>query len=347
LRPTRVRKLVEAELAGQRRARLAGEVNQDLVDRVFVDGSARRHELDPALRNRLKPQWPVMCDPAAIARPPTDEALADRARQAIGSVAEAVALVTTLGGSPFRGRLLEIGCYDGAIAFQLAGRPNSSVVASDLARYYLVQEPGSTGDQDMARKVAELAALRSRARTAGGQPGAEVEFVEDDITASRLEPGSFDGILSFEVLEHVADPRGAFSSIARLLRPGGITYHIYNPFFSVNGGHSLCTLDFPWGHTRLDPADFERYLHEIRPAEAEQALRFYRESLNRMTLAGLRSSVDAAGLELLAVLPWADRSLARQLRPEVMSEVQRVYPSAVAVDLLATFVTLVARRSGP
>jgi SAM-dependent methyltransferase len=338
---------VETELAGQRRTQLAGEANPDLQDRAFVDSSARKHELDPALRNRLKPQWRVMCDRAAIARPPTDEALAGRARQAIGSVEEAVALVTTLGESPFQGRLLEIGCYDGAIAFQLASRPNTSVVASDLARYYLVQEPGSTGDQDIARKVAELTTLRSRARTAGAQAGAEVEFVEDDITASHLEPGSFDGIVSFEVLEHVADPIGAFRSIARLLRPGAITYHVYNPFFSVNGGHSLCTLDFAWGHARLDPGDFERYVREIRPAEADQALRFYRESLNRMTLAGLRSSVEEAGLELLAVLPWIDRSLARQLTAEAMSEVQTVYPSAVEVDLLATFVTLVARRPGP
>ena len=98
-----------------------------------------------------------------------------------------------------------------------------------------------------------------------------------------------------------------------LLRPGGIGYHVYNPFFSANGGHSLCTLDFPWGHVRLDALDFERYLEEIRPADAAQTLRFYRESLNRMTFVDLRATVAAAGLDLVALLPWLDRGLVGQL----------------------------------
>lgn len=350
LRPRRVRRVVEAELASQRRAEQAGEANPDLVGRAFVDRSARRHPLDPVLRNRLKPQWRTMCDPVAVARPPTDELLAGRARQAVGSVADAAALSLSLAGQAPEGRVLEIGCYDGAIAFQLAGRPNTRVVASDLARYYLVQEPGSTISDDIARQEADLAQLRARARKASGETsgesGGDVEFVEDDITDSRLEPGSFDAILSFEVLEHVADPAATFNSIARLLRPGGTTYHVYNPFFSVNGGHSLCTLDFAWGHARLDPSDFERYLREIRPHETDQALRFYEESLNRMTLAGLREAIDGAALELLAVLPWADRSLVKQIGPDIVAEVQAVHPTATELDLLATYVTVIARRPG-
>ena len=124
--------------------------------------------------------------------------------------------------------------------------------------------------------------------------------------------------------------------MARLLRPGGIVYHDYNPFFSSKGGHSLCTLAFPWGHARLDAQDFERYLRELRPTELDQALRFYRESLNRMTLADLRAAVAAAGLEPLALVPWFERGLVASL-----------YPTAVVDDLLATFVAVVARRPDP
>ena len=130
----------------------------------------------------------------------------------------------------------------------------------------------------------------------------------------------------------------------RLLRPGGIAYHDYNPFFSLIGGHSLCMLDFAWGHARLEPVDVERYFLELRPGAAEQSLRFYEQNLNRMTLADLRASVAGADLEVLAIVPWSDRTLVAALEPGTLAEVRRTYPSATIEDLLATFVTVVLRR---
>ena len=93
-----------------------------------------------------------------------------------------------------------------------------------------------------------------------------------------------------------------------------------------------------------DADDFERYLRELRPSEVDQSLRFYRESLNRMTMHDLRAAIDDAGLELCALVPWYDRRLAGQLNPDILLEVQRTYPTAAVDDLLATFVTVVARR---
>jgi SAM-dependent methyltransferase len=339
----RVRWLVQAELAARRPAAPAPP-RSDVEGMVFTDRAGVDHPLDPELRGRLKPQWRTMCDPIAVASPPTDEVLAGRARKAASSVAEAARLVAAATGRPLVGRILEIGCYDGAAAFQLALGQATEVVASDLARYYVVQRPGEPTASDVAAQEVVLAGLRERARAVAGAPPGRVEFVEDDITSSRLESGSFDAIVSFEVLEHVQRPDAAFAAMARLLRPGGVSYHDYNPFFSVNGGHSLCTLDFPWGHARLDPADFERYLREIRPTEVEQGLRFYRESLNRMTLADLRTAVEGAGLELLGLVPWTDRTLVPTMTPEILAEVTRTYPGAAPEDLLATFVSVIVRR---
>ena len=351
LMPVRVRQLVESELARRRRldaARASATAGSTPVaaapERTFSDRHGTTHRLDPTLRDRLKPSWRTMCDPVAVAAPPTDDALFGRARKARSVVEEARRLVEATTGGRLTGRILEIGCYDGASSFALASDPATSVVGSDLARYYVVQRPADPTQADVDAQQVALAALRERARAIAGVEAGRVLFVEDDITTSSLEPGSFDAIVSFEVLEHLADPLEGVAAMARLLLPGGVLYHDYNPFFAVNGGHSLVTLDVPWGHARFDAADVERYLRQIRPAEADQALRFYRESLNRMTLTDLRLAVEGAGLELLAVVPWSQRSLVADLTPQVLADVRRNYPRATLEDLLATFVAVVARR---
>lgn len=342
LRVPGVQRLVEGEMTRLGRAGTAAATAPALPD--FTDRHGTVHRLDPGLRDRLKPNWRVMCDPATAAAPPSDEDLRGRVRKAAKSALEVERLLAATTGLAVTGRILEIGCYDGSAAFELSRRPGTSVVASDLARYYVVQRPGQVEAEAVAAEEASLAALRERARAAADLPSGSVTFVEDDITTSTLEPGSFDLIVSFEVLEHVQRPPDAFAAMARLLRPGGVMVHDYNPFFSAIGGHSLATLDLPWGHARLDAEDVARYLREIRPAEAEQALRFYRDSLNRMTQADLRAGIAGAGLELLAVIPWHQRALLPDATAQVLAEVRRNYPAVTLEDLLGTFVAVVARR---
>jgi SAM-dependent methyltransferase len=336
-----IRRLVESEL-GRATTTAAAPPARPLP--TFTDRHGIEHHLDPGHRDKLKPNWRAMCDPVEAAAPPTDQTLRDRLRKAAKSVAEVQRVLALTAGAEVTGRILEIGCYDGSAAYELSRMPGTSVVASDLARYYVVQRPGEPEEAAIAAEEGSLARLRERVRVISDRPAGSVTFIEDDITVSRLEPDSFDLILSFEVLEHLQRPLDAFAAIARLLRPGGLVYHDYNPFISVNGGHSLVTLDLPWGHARFDPDDVARYLHEIRPNEAEQALRFYRDSLNRMTLADLRVAIAAADLDPLAIIPWYQRSLLADATPQVLSEVQDTYPTATHDDLLATFVAVVARR---
>lgn len=311
---------------------------------TFTDSHGVEHRLDPTLRDRLKPNWRVMCDPDTMAAPPTDETLHDRVRKAIKAATEVERILALTTGTTVTGRILEVGCYDGSTAYALSERPGTTVVASDLARYYVVQRPGQPESAAIAAEERALARLRERVRVLAGRPAGSVSFVEDDITASTLEPSTFDLIASFEVLEHVARPTDAFAAMARLLRPGGVMFHDYNPFFSMIGGHSLATLDLPWGHTRLGGDDVERYLREIRPTEVEQALRFYRDSLNRMTLADLRDAIAGAGLEPVAIIPWNQRSLLAEATPQVLAEARALHPRVTLEDLLATFVAVVARK---
>jgi SAM-dependent methyltransferase len=336
-----VRRVVEAEL---KRSTVSGTTSSPPPLPVFTDRHGVTHRLDPTLRDRLKPNWRLMCDPATASAPPSDGALRDRLRKASKTALEVERVLGTTLGGPVRGRILEIGCYDGSTAFELSRRPDTSVVASDLARYYVVQRPGQLEADVIAAEEGVLARLRERVRILAGRPPEAVTFVEDDITTSTLEPASFDLVVSFEVLEHLQRPDDAFAAMARVLRPGGVMYHDYNPFFSSIGGHSLATLDVPWGHARFDDRDVERYLAEIRPTEAEHALRFYRESLNRMTQADLRAAISGAGLELVALLPWYQRRLLDEAGPTVLAEVRANHPGVTIEDLLATFVVVVARK---
>jgi SAM-dependent methyltransferase len=64
----------------------------------------------------------------------------------------------------------------------------------------------------------------------------------------RYAPGSFDVVTTFEVLEHMADPRREVRSIARVLRPGGVLYATTPNFSSLTRrllGPRYRVIDYP------------------------------------------------------------------------------------------------------
>ena len=169
-------------------------------------------------------------------------------------------------------------------------------------------------------------------------------FFDDDICASSLTSEKFDFIFSWNVLEHVADPRSAFSEIYRLLRPGGIAFNKYNPFFCQGGGHSLCTLDFPWGHVRLSKGEFQRYLEEFRPLEKAAALNFYEYGLNRLTIGDLRTMVASAGFDDIVLMPYPTDSNIAMLDLEILEGCRQHHESVTYIDLVSNGVYQVARK---
>jgi SAM-dependent methyltransferase len=112
---------------------------------------------------------------------------------------------------PGDARIVEIGCGTGQMSLYLA-RADRVVIGADLTR-------------------ASLLLGAAAARRFGLN---RVQFVETDLRAPGLRPGSFDVVYSSGVLHHTKDPRASFARIVQLARPGGmIVVGLYNAFARI------------------------------------------------------------------------------------------------------------------
>ena len=315
---------------------------------TFVPDDGRKIRLLDGLRDDIKPNWREMVSPPAQVELPGTAAIAAKSSRCRADVAEAVSFLSAHGLDLTAKDVLEIGCYDGVHGRHLSASSGSRVVSSDISAYYIRQrQDEDLNDQSRMKQQSSLDGLRARCATwldenlEGGEP---VEFVEDNISESTLPDDRFDAIFSWEVLEHVADPGAAFQQMHRILRPGGVCYHDYNPFFSFNGGHSLATLDFHWGHARLSADEFDRYVDELRPLESDIDKSFFHESLNRMSLSDVRRLAEEASLEVIALVPYIDQTQVDLLEPTTLGEVQAHHESVTALDLISPRVVVVLRK---
>lgn len=177
--------------------------------------------------------------------------------------------------------------------------------------------------------------------------GHRLRMVLGDITArDTLADESFDLIVSHTVLEHILDIPASLETMHRLLKPGGLMFHLYNPWWAVNGGHTPGILDCPWGHVRMSFTDLHRYFEEFRPNE----LPVFEDSFNvvlnrRYPIAEMQRLIVAAGFDIQywEELPPA-RSLLQQLSPRVQSDAFSMYPQIGLADLTSQNVAFVATR---
>jgi SAM-dependent methyltransferase len=295
---------------------------------TFTLSSGRVVRLDPAHRASVR---------AASGTGYGRESMVEESERALESwlamvdrrVDLAARVLGLFGGSIEGAAALVVGASEGGECAQLARRGARSVVGTDYG--------------DVFEGEGRIGARRDRVLGALGDRAGRVAFRVDDVTSSAIESGRFDLILSWQTLEHVADPAAAMVEMKRLLRPGGLMFHEYNPFLAIDGGHSLCTLDFPWGHARASAADFERFVRERRPGEAERAIAFFTGALNRMTMADLEDHVAAAGLETLALAPRTRTEDLMLLERATLEDVRANYPRASVVDLSSRIVRVAAR----
>lgn len=323
--------------------------HDDKVFGIFTDSQGNNISLHSELRNLIKPGWQSMLVPS---KKPLDGCLSSNRKNDRKLVNWRTKLTSTENylqtfSSTLIGKdVLEIGAYDGATAYALADFGANSVLASDMAAYYITQTIGGTVSEESVRnKNIELSQLRdSYAKAVNENVASRVTFYEDDICSSSIPSESIDVIVSYEVLEHITRPQDAFREMYRILKPGGIAFHEYNPFFSLNGGHSLCTLDFLWGHARLNEVDFERYIAQIRPNERAIALSFYRNNLNRMTMSQLAKYLEQVDLAPISLLPWCSRDHFKIMTLDILRQCKHIYPTAHLNDLITPTVWVLSKK---
>jgi len=310
----------------------------------FKDSSGNTFELLAGLRTKIKPGWQNMLKTKKADI--TKDYLAAQKSNGLIAINKIIPILNSLGKSFKDSTVLEIGCHSGATSYAIAERKASEVIGSEFSGYKIQSvKTGNEGEQDRLMEVNDNL-KRIRTELASYFKHADkVKFIDDDICNSNLPQNSFDIICSWDVLEHLHDPGQAFHAIYKLLKQDGITIHEYNPFFSLNGGHSLCTLDFLWGHIRLSDSDFSKYLDDVRPQEKEKALSFYRSGLNRMTLYDVKQHLHQSGLETISIIPFTKEQHLKMVDKEILDQSTNHYPDVTLLDLSSPRVIVIARKS--
>jgi len=311
----------------------------------FTDSFENKSDLYAGLRSKIKPGWQSMFEPNSNCYIPSIKELKFNLIEAKRHIANFERLLKSFNVVGNQKSILEIGCHNGLKTFLLGCGNYSTVTGSDVSFYYedLSEKSDSLTVKSHLNNLRDnvLKLFSEREKKSINE---KVNFVEDDISKSNLIANSFDVIASWETLEHITDIDTAFLNIRRILKPGGIAFHEYNPFFSLNGGHSFCTLDFPWGHCRLNGNDFLRYLHEFRSNEYSAASGFYENSLNRMTMEDLREVSKKAGLEILALIPFVKKSNLTLYQNNYYEQTGRIYPAVQPIDLISPIVWVVHKK---
>ena len=197
----------------------------------------------------------------------------------------------------------------------------------------------------IANAYSGVSSLRPLAAYVKERVRSQAQFVFGDITTKTgFEEASFDVIYSYTVLEHLIDLPTALAEMCRLLKPGGIMIHLYNPWWAVNGGHTPGILDCPWGHLRIDLEDLLRYFDTVRPNEVPVARPSFLQVLNRgFPIAEVQHLLIDSGFEIRL---WEEVPARHQLLADLTSDVARdcfrLNPGISMADLLSKDVFFVA-----
>ena len=185
------------------------------------------------LRDKIKPGWEGSLKKKNYENIPSNEAVLDQlyySKSQFNKLERLMSIHSVKISQEMN--ILEIGAANGPTTFQIASKQPQSVVGSDIVQYQINQnvireENQQTNEQESnylnkaRKKVGEFFDKKTKDI---------VSFIEDDICNSRIKSSSKDLIVSWDTLEHLNNPQKAFKEMFRILKPGGYSFHEYNPF---------------------------------------------------------------------------------------------------------------------
>lgn len=305
----------------------------------------KTYNLDDNLRDSVKPGWEEMLKPSKsrtlIISPLDFLPMITQTEKALDKIGE------TLVGK----NILEVGCGFGDRCYLMAKYDGTTVHGIDVDEYTVNQSPDvnmwNPDDITFIHNKIDLI----RKQVSDKFPDSvkkKVTFSTESIERYTTE-NPYDVIISFDVLEHILDLDSAFKQIAGSLKVGGIMSHEYNSFFSLNGGHSLCTLDFLYGHCILSEVDFKRYIRELRPEEEKIAINFYTKCLNRVTRRDIKELSEKYGFEIISEIkkyPYSasEERVKKELSKTILPDVVKMYPRVEVEDLLYNSIIITMRK---
>lgn len=145
-------------------------------------------------------------------------------------------------------------------------------------------------DVDVPSLELGLQAARSR--------GLDIRFLAGDGTRLPFGAAAFDAILLDSVIEHVLDPLALLQECTRVLKPGGIVFVVFPPFYGPLSGHIDDYVMIPWFHLLPHKVVRAKLLSIDQPKgilTPRASYEVYR-TLNRLTILEFRRMTRRAGL---------------------------------------------------
>ena len=314
----------------------------------FLDSNGNYHIRYDGYRDLVVPRWKGMLSHNTLEVLVTKKAIR-KAKKRVGYIEKFLSLY---GLSLKNRKVLEIGHYDGALTYAIADLGASCVDAIDLPDYYLRQSGDKEINDSSLREASswlKKLTVLTREEFAGknietfSELSNKCNFINADVK-DYSAPNTYDFIISYVTLEHIKELKEAIKKMYLNLKSGGYAFHAYTPFFAVDGGHSLCTLDFPWGHVRLSEEDIQRYILQFRPKEYILSKEFLNNNLNRITVNDLTTFCESAGFEIIQMIKWVDRNDFDSLEESIMKQALSLYPTVKIEDLISNSIWILLKK---
>lgn len=193
-------------------------------------------------------------------------------------------------------RALEVG-GEGGILAGLVGQEIGHVISTDV-----VPVQGRHAGAFMSHLGEKFS--RNDARL----PIDKIEFLQADAQLLPFRDNWFDFCFSQNAFEHIPDPEKALREVARVTRPGGYIYLMFDPLWTADSGsHFIHRIGEPWLHLIADDEEIARRMRESGAEESE--VQSYRHHMNRRPVSYYREMfprvINDLGARVLIHHEWS------------------------------------------